>query len=139
MTSPSDPIILRLIFRPVRGGALLRWESDVLGARESRLPAPIPPGDVGLILRALDALQDPAYPTAWNAAQERSFSFSPGERERLGTAGLWNAGRVRADAPWRIGRRLYRALSEDPAGAQALGTVRDHAAALGRPLSLELC
>ncbi|MEI7644591.1 MAG: CHAT domain-containing protein [Chloroflexales bacterium] len=139
MTSPSDPISLRLIFRPVRGGALLRWEADVLGARESRMPAPIPPDDLGLILRTLDALQDPAYPTAWNAAQERSFGFSPDERARLGAAGLWAAGRVCADAPWRIGRRLHRALTADPAGAQALGTVRDHAAAIGRPLSLELC
>ncbi len=139
MPRSTHPIILRLIFRPVRGGALLRWEADVLGARESRLPAPMPPGDVGLILRALDALQDPAYPTAWNPAQERGFGFSPDERGRLRAAGLWGEGRVRADTPWRVGRRLYRALTADPAGSQALGTVRDHAAALGRPLSLELC
>ncbi|MEI8307318.1 MAG: CHAT domain-containing protein [Chloroflexales bacterium] len=139
MTSQNEPIILRLIFRPVRGGALLRWESDVLGVRESRLPAPIPASDMGLILRALDALQDPAYPTAWNAVQVRSFSFSPDEQALLNAAGLWGTGRVRADAPWRIGRRLYRALTADAAGAQALGTVRDHAAAVGRPVSLELC
>ena len=139
MTNQSDPITLRLIFRPVRGGALLRWESDVLGVCESRLPAPIPPDDMGLILRALDTLQDPAYPTAWNAAQVRSFGFSPDDQERLTSAGLWDSGRVRADTPWRIGRRLYRALTADPAGAQALGTVRDHAAAVGRTLSLELC
>lgn len=139
MTNPRDPVALRLIFRPVRGGALLRWEADVLGARESRLPAPIPPGSVGLVLRALDVLQDPSYPTAWNPAQVRSFGFGPREAESLRAAGLWEAGRVRADAPWRVGRRLYRALTADPAGAQALGTVRDHAAAVGRPLSLELC
>lgn len=139
MKHASDPITLRLIFRPVRGGALIRWEADVLGARESRLPAPIPPADISLILRALDVLQDPAYPTAWNAGQERSFSFSQGERDRLSAAGLWAKGRVVADAPWRIGRRLYRALVADPAAALALATVRDHAVALGQPLAIELC
>jgi hypothetical protein len=123
----------------VRGGALLRWEADVLGARDSRLPSPIPPADLGLFLRALDVLQDPAYPTAWNSAQERSFGFGQGERERLGAAGLWAAGRVCPDAPWRVGRRLFRALTADPAGALALGTIRDHAAAVGQPLSIELC
>ncbi|WP_161569296.1 CHAT domain-containing protein [Candidatus Oscillochloris fontis] len=139
MPPTNDPIILRLIFRPLTGGALLRWEADVLGVRESRLPNPLPPADLGLVLRALDALQDPAYPTAWTVQQQESFSFSADERERLNKLGLWAGGRVAPDASERVGRRLFRALTLDQAGATALATIRDHVAALGRTLGLELC
>ncbi|EFO81564.1 hypothetical protein OSCT_0580 [Oscillochloris trichoides DG-6] len=139
MPPTNDPLILRLIFRPVAGGALLRWEADVLGVRESRLPHPWPPAALGLVLRALDALQDPAYPTAWTPQQQEIFSFSRVEREQLTQFGLWAEGRVARDASERVGRRLFRALTLDPVGATALATLRDHAVALGRTLGLELC
>jgi hypothetical protein len=140
MSDRYDPVALRVAFAPRGDGALLRWEAEVLGARVSRLPAPLPAADLPLALRALDVLQDPAYPHAWNAEQARHFGFDAAERARLAALNLWAAeGRVRPDAPRRLGRLLFRALTMDPAGAQALGTVRDHAAALGRPLALELC
>ncbi len=139
--SPSPPRTdPRLIFLSRREGVTLRWEADVLGARASRLARPFPPGDLALVLRALDALQDPAYPTAWNDDQEQRFAFNEAERARLAALGLWEAAeRVPADAPRRVGRRLFHALTADPAGARALATLRDHAAALGQPLRLELC
>lgn len=140
MTDANAPVAVRVRFEPRGDGALLRWEAEVLGERASRLAAPLPPDDLALALRALDVLQDPAYPNAWNDEQGRHFSFGAVERARLAALGLWAPdGRVRPDAPRRLGRRLYNALTMDPAGAQALGTARDHAVATGRPLSLELC
>lgn len=132
----TDP---QLIFLPRRDGVTVRWEASVLGARASRLAPPFPRDDLALVLRALDALQDPAYPIAWNEEQEQRFAFSAAERARLAALGLWDEERVSADAPRRVGRRLFRALTADPGGARALATLRDHAAALGQPLRLELC
>jgi hypothetical protein len=134
-----QPVSLRILFEPRGDGALLRWEAEVLGARTSRLAAPLPAEDLPLVLRALDVLQDPAYPHAVNGEQDRHFSFGAADRARLAALGLWAEQRVRPDAPRRLGRRLFNALTMDPAAQQALGTVRDHAAALGRPLALELC
>ncbi len=139
MPPTHDPIILRLIFQPVTGGALLRWEADVLGVRESRVPNPFPPADLGLVLRALDVLQDPAYPIAWTEQQQERFSFSGVERERLQRLGLWSGDRVEPTASERVGRRLFRALTLDQVGATALATIRDHAVVVGRALGLELC
>jgi len=133
----ADP---RLIFLPRRDGVTLRWEADVLGARASRMAPPFPRDDLALVLRALDALQDPAYPVAWNDDQERRFAFDAAGRARLAALDLWDAAeRVSSDAPRRVGRRLFHALTADPAGARALATLRDHATALGHPLRLELC
>lgn len=140
MVDTLDAVVVRIRFAPRGEGAALRWEAEVLGERASRLPPPLPPGDLALVLRALDVLQDPAYPHAWNVDQGGHFSFSAVERARLAALGLWSAdNRVRPDAPRRLGRRLFNALTMDPAGAQALGTARDHAVALGRSLALELC
>ncbi|NTU86128.1 MAG: CHAT domain-containing protein [Chloroflexales bacterium] len=139
MTEPRAPIALTITFTPEGDGASLRWEADVIGARASVLAPPIPLGDLALALRALDVLQDPCYPYARTAAQARHFAFDEGERARLADLALLaEAGRVAPDAPRRLGRRLYAALTADPTAHEALATVRDHAAALGRPLSLDL-
>jgi hypothetical protein len=134
------PIDLTLSFDTSPAGAALRWQADVLGARASELRLPLADADHALLLRALDVLQDPDYPLGWTAAQQSLFAFSEGERATLARIGLWDdAGHVRRDAPRRVGRLLYAAITADPRGAQALGTLRDHAAALGRPLALSLC
>lgn len=139
MTDPQGPIALTIAFSPEGDGAILRWEADVIGKRASLLAAPIPPGDLALTLRALDVLQDPCYPYPRTAEQTRHFAFDEGERERLAALELFGeTGRVAPDAPRRLGRRLYEALTADPTASEALATVRDHAAALGRPLSLAL-
>lgn len=138
ITIPNE-IALTITVTPAGEGASLRWEADVIGARESALAPPIPSADLPLVLRALDVLQDPAYPYAHTAEQARHFAFDANERERLDALDLLaSAGRVALDAPRRLGRRLYAALTGDPVAREALATTRDHAAALGRPLSLEL-
>ncbi|MFV9504735.1 MAG: CHAT domain-containing protein [Oscillochloridaceae bacterium umkhey_bin13] len=135
-----DPVNLRLTFVPRGGGAYVQWQSEVLGTRLSRLGLPLPAADLPLVLRALDVLQDPAYPFARTSVQARHFSFSEDERTRLVALDLWSEpGRVARDAPQRLGRRLFAALTSDESGRAALATVRDHATALGQPLSLELC
>lgn len=140
MTERQDYTSLRLVFIPQGDEVLLRWEADVLGVRVSRLRPPVRAEDLALVLRALDVLQDPAYPVAWNADQERHFAFADAERARLLELDLWGDDqRVPADAPRRLGRRLFRALTDDPAGAEALATARNHAVSLGAPLYLELC
>ncbi|MBP1466138.1 CHAT domain-containing protein [Candidatus Chloroploca sp. M-50] len=140
MSNALEPVALRLIFLPRGAGATVRWEADIIGVRQSRMVPPIPASELALVLRALDVLQDPAYPYARTAMQERHFSFAPEERTRLETLGLWESNeRVPLDAPRRIGRRLYTALTADPAGREALESTRNHATATGVPLAIELC
>lgn len=140
MIASPEPVSLRLVFALHPEGATVRWEAEVIGVRTSRLRSPVPDDVLALVLRALDVLQDPAYPQAWNADQARHFSFTAAEQSRLAALDLWSdAERVPADAPRRVGRRLFHALTADSVAAQALATVRDHAMALGRPLALELC
>lgn len=139
MTEP-EPIELQITFAPRGANALLSWRAEVLGVRTSLLVAPIPTASLAVALRALDVIQDPAYPHAWNDVQGRHFTFSENEQAQLVALDLWDsaAARVRRDAHRQLGRRIYRALVADESGARALATARDHATALGRPLALEL-
>jgi hypothetical protein len=140
MRDALDPIHLKILFSPAPSGAALRWEADVIGVRHSRMALPYAAADLPLLLRALDVLQDPYYPLPWTGTQAAAFSFSPPEQAQLADLGLWDpTGRVRIDAPRMVGRGLFRAITADPSAARALGTARDHAAALDRPLSLHLC
>ncbi len=139
MPLSNEPVLLRITFTPRGEGATLRWEADLLGVRLSRLVHPFPLADLPLILRALDVLQDPAYPVARTAAQTRHFSFDEGERARLAALNLLDdLGHVVGDAPRRLGQSLYAALTTDPDGRTALESTYDHAVALGVPLHLEL-
>lgn len=140
MRNQPDPIDMTLAFDQTPHGASVRWQADVLGVRTSELRAPFGAADPALMLRALDAQQDPDYPSALTAAQQQLFAFSDNERAALARLGLWHdEGRVRRDAPRRVGRLLFAALTADARGAQAMGTLRDHATALGRPLAFNLC
>jgi hypothetical protein len=140
MRDALDPIHLKILFSPAATGAVLRWEADVIGVRHSRMALPYAVADLPLLLRALDVLQDPYYPLPWTGTQAAAFRFSAEEQARLADHDLWDpTGRVRIDAPRIVGRTLFRTLTSDPAAAQSLGTARDHAAALDRPLSLHLC
>jgi hypothetical protein len=140
MSGNETPIVLRMYFSSYQRGAYIRWESEVLGQVTSRIPMPFAAEDLPLVLRALDALQDPSYPTAWNSAQETLFSFSEDEQHRLAGLALWDeaADRLPRDLPRRVGSRLYDALAFKGDGAQALSIVRHHAVAVGSPL-LMIC
>jgi hypothetical protein len=132
-----DPITVTLTFQTTTEGAELRWESHVLGVRTSQFRTPFRGETLTVISRVLDVLQDPYYPTPYTLEQQRLFHFSPDEQQRLSELELWDsAGYVRVDAPRRIGRALLGAVCADPIGAQAFGTVRDHAVAVGRMLAL---
>jgi hypothetical protein len=118
----------------------VRWEADALGVRHSTLALPYQGDDLALVISALDVLQYPNYPNPATTWQRQRFTFSAAEQERLRALGLWDgdAARVRADAHQCVGQALYRALGDDGAGARALDTVRNHAAANGQPLALRL-
>lgn len=139
MQHTPEPVALSLTFSPRGEGAIIRWEADILGVRLSRMAAPLPAGDLALVLRALDALQDPAYPLARTVYQARQFALGEDEPARLAALDLLgDQGHVAADAPRRLGRRLYAALTADAEGRAALTAARDHAVALGAPLHLTL-
>jgi hypothetical protein len=136
MTSTNT---LTVTFEPGTDGAAVRWEADVLGSRTSHFTAPYRSADLALVIRALDVLQDPYYPTAWTESQQEHFSFNPADQARLATLGLWcSDDHVAPDAPRRVGQALYAALTAGPVAAQALGTARDHATVLGHELALVL-
>jgi hypothetical protein len=136
MQHSPDPITLVLTFAPRGEGAIIRWEADILGVRLSRMAAPLPVADLALVLRALDMLQDPDYPLARTTQQARQFALSEDEHARLAALDLLATGQVAVDAPRRLGRRLYAALTADREGRAALAAVRDHALATGAPLQL---
>ena len=131
---------LELTLRPQGEAARATWEAQVLGVRESTLTPPFQDEDLALVIRALDALQHPNYPSPMAKHQYRLFAFSAEEQARLAALGLWDAGATRlpADVHQRVGRRLHAALTADPAAATALGTARDHATASGQRLALAL-
>jgi hypothetical protein len=108
----------------------LRWEAPPIGVRHSRFVPPYRGHTLALVLRALDIAQSSGDP---------SRLLSPHEQDQLCTLGLWHPGGwIVPDAPRRVGRTLYRALTADPRGAQALASVRDYATASNQPLALSL-
>lgn len=136
MRPTYQPVLLSIDFSSYHRGFFVRWEAnEVIDITQSQMPMPIASDDVPLVLRALDVLQDPAYPHPWTAAQEAAFTFTVAEQERLRELDFWDDGdRVPADLPRRVGRRLFRALTHDPRGAEALKIVRNYALAVDRPL-----
>ncbi len=141
MIRTPHSIDLKLVFSYAADGTIARWEADVIGVRQSIVNPPYDSADLALVLKALDVLQDPYYPTPVTIEQHRRFAFTLDEQERLERLGLWNnaEGHVHANTPRQVGRTLYRALTSDPVGKQALNTVRDHAVALAQPIMLSMC
>jgi hypothetical protein len=136
MRSIYQPVLLSIDFSSYQRGFFVRWEaSEVIDITQSQMPMPIAEADLPLVLRALDVLQDPAYPHPWTAAQEAVFRFTQSEQDRLRELDFWDDDwRVPPDLPYRVGRRLFRALTHDKRGAEALKIVRAYALAVDRPL-----
>lgn len=123
----AAPAALSLTLAPTTYGAEVTWESELLGRRGSRLVSPFSNSDLDLVLRALDVLQHP------------SAGFTAAEAERFTALGIpHHNGLLRDEAHRAVGQILYRALSADPAGAAALGSMRDFAANQRRPLHIGL-
>jgi hypothetical protein len=130
MTSFSDPVHLTMTFNTLEHGAAVRWQSPILGVRHSRFVPPYQGRSLELVARALDLAQ---------SLQDAANALSAAEQAHLAELGLWHpGGHIVPDACQRVGRTLYAALCEDPAGAQALATVRDFASAQNQPLALNL-
>ncbi len=136
MKATYQPVVLSIDFSSYQRGFFVRWESnEVIDITQSQMPMPIASDDLSLVLRALDVLQDPAYPHPWTSDQEARFTFTPAEQDRLRELDFWSdEDRVPTDLPRRVGRRLYRALIHDKRGELALTTVRRYALAMDRPL-----
>ncbi len=125
----AQPLTLR--FTPTTDGADVRWEAAIIGTVQSNLVTPYPGADLPLVITALDAAQHPGHPAQGPA-------FSPAERERLAALGLWQGDQVVPAIHQRVGQALYGALTADPAGAQALSTIRNSATSAARPLDIIL-
>lgn len=128
MQPPSpEPVRLSLGFSPTPGGALVRWESDLIGTRISTFANPFSSPTWRVLIRALDQ------------AQALSSPLLPSETDQLIAIGMADQDRnVCEDLPRRIGRSLYQALISDPQGARTLDTLRNGAAALGQPIAWRL-
>jgi len=123
----AEEVVLTLRFDRDGDEVEISWEADIIGVRPSRFAPPFVGPDLDLVVRALDRLQ---YP---------STSLLPTETARLGVLGLPVVDGGLAELGHRaVGRALYQALVADPRGAQALGTVRDHARHEGLALALRL-
>jgi len=122
--SPSIPLTLRMV--PHGSATHITWEADVIGTETSIFHSPFSVALLPVIIKALDAVQWPEHP-------HHGPAFTPEEREQLKTLGLWSGNRVAVDIHQRVGQALYNALIADSRGAQALGTIRNHATAQGIP------
>lgn len=127
--SRSGPTALSLALRltPTATGATITWEGDAVGSHTSAFVSPFPGADLDIVLRALDHLQHPSSP------------LDAAEIARIAALGLPTAGDMIADDLHQaVGRRLFSALTSEPAAVRALSSARDAAARAGLPLSLSL-
>jgi hypothetical protein len=76
-----------------------------------------------LVIRALDVLQYPNYPTPATGTEERHFAFSEQEQQLLDQLGLWQGARLATHAHRVVGQVLHAALGPD--GQDALGAIRN--------------
>lgn len=130
MTYLADPIHLIATFTSQEDGISIRWESPVIGVRNSHVTLPYQGTQLALVIRALDLAQSLGDPQT---------VFTTHEQTKLIALGLLHPGGwMLPHAYQRVGRALYRALCADTSGAQALSTVRDYATAQNRPVALSL-
>lgn len=108
--------------------ASVRWESDVLGVRQSRLVLPYSETDLPLVLNALDYLQ----------SSQGHPGFSAEAMARLEALGLAVSGLLTLQAHRAVGTALFRALTQDTRGGEALATARNMSIATGAPLAISL-
>jgi|GEM_PF-2980984 len=130
-TAPTEAernVPLKLTFLSQPAGAVVIWESDVLGRRVSQFQAPYDERQLPLVIQALELAQHPAG----------APGLGPVEREQLRDSELLVGDWPAEDLHRRVGRALYKALTADPAAALALHMVRDHATALGLALAFQL-
>lgn len=90
------------------------FEADVIGRRESIFHTPYNLNDLRLMIKALDAVQYPDYPSV-------GPQFSEDEKNTLIDLNLWSDSRVSSDAYKIVGQALYEGL--DHGGKSAIKEV----------------
>lgn len=131
---PSQTAIVE--FQAAPGGAQITWRANQIGSEVTPFGAPYDDKTLPLAIRALDAVQYPNYPQPNSEAERRHFTFTRTERSRLAALGLWQGGRIPADAYRRIGQQIYDALGPD--GQRVLKAVRNAGIAQGLTTSYVL-
>lgn len=125
-----NTVDLTVSFLRHHDSTLVRWESPVIGVRQSHFAAPYDTATLPLVMRALDQSQTKLDPLGL---------FETAEQQELARYGLWHPdGWLPSDLAVLVGQSLYRALTADPAAAAALASVRDHARRANLPLALHL-
>jgi CheY-like chemotaxis protein len=120
--SPAN-IQVALDFHLHGSSAQITWRSSLIGRRVTPFAPPYTAEQLPLVIRALDALQYPNYPTPATGTEERHFTFSAQEQQTLDQIGLWQHTRLAPTAHRSVGQALYAALGAD--GQDALAALRN--------------
>lgn len=124
----GEPVQVSLRFTPTNQGARIRWESVAFGGVDSDFTTPYPGTALAAVIKALDALQYPAYPA-------QSPAFNDTEKHTLERHGLWKQGRVTQDAHKIVGRTLFDALTQSRESYGAVMAARGAAVNMGTTIS----
>jgi DNA-binding NarL/FixJ family response regulator len=126
--SAIEAVTLTLRFVMLGKSVQISWECDEVGHYTSTFRPPYDTATLPLVVKALNAIQYPTYPT-------EGPRFEQVERDQLVKLGLWQNDRVAIDIDRRVGRALYDRLLTDNAAEVALSGVRNAAIANARPLT----
>jgi CheY-like chemotaxis protein len=122
-TSAPANMQVALDFQLQGNNAQITWRTPLIGRRVTTFASPYTAEELPLVIRALDALQYPNYPSPANGTEERHFAFSAAEQQTLEQLGLWQRTLLAAHAHRVVGQALYAALGPD--GQDALGAIRN--------------
>lgn len=114
-------------FELAGNGVRVVWRNDLIGRKETQLTPPFDDTALPVVIRALDVIQYPNYPTPNTTGEQRHFSFSADEQAILQNLGLWADNRVVVNAHEIVGGKLYEALGPD--GRNALEVLQNKATA----------
>lgn len=110
------PNQVTLDFQMNNGETRIIWRSALIGREVSTFVSPFSEQELPLVIRALDVVQHPNYPTPYSETERLRFHFSGDEQVFLGGLGIWHDHRVAPDASQTVGRQLYAALAATAQG-----------------------
>lgn len=111
------------------GTTTIVWRAPLIGREVTTFCPPYTEQELPLVIRCLDLLQYPGYPTPATTTEQEYFSFSADEQILLARLGLWANGQVASNAFQTVGQALYQALG--PEGRRIVKTVRNTSIAQG--------
>ncbi|NTU80349.1 MAG: CHAT domain-containing protein [Chloroflexales bacterium] len=130
---PAQLVPITLDFRLESTGPWITWRSHLTGREDTPFTPPYDDGALPLVIRALDALQHPSYPTPLSDEDARHFTFHGQDQAILAAHGLWRQGRVAPEAPRLVGQAIYQALG--PVGQALIKAARNTCIAQGLRIS----